>query len=245
MEAGVVIAIITALVSLVIALANAWFTSQRERRAREADRIEKAEERLASAKAELDLVREPLLNAALDLAHRLDNIRNDHFLDTYLTAGGGHRADIARSSTLYRFARYWCVVEDLYDRVALLRFREDESTRLVASTLRDIGRVFASDRHDEGRVMVWREEQRAIAELMRSQDAQVTSLGYATFVERFDSVFARWFSTFADDLDSAAGQSRRFMLVQHQLATLASQLDRDGAYRDQWERLLVPEALKA
>lgn len=52
-------------------------------------------------------------------------------------------------------------------------------------------------------------------------------------------MFAGWFSSFASDLDAgAAAKSRRFMLVQRHLAVLASQLDRDQAYREQWERLM-------
>jgi hypothetical protein len=97
------------------------------------------------------------LAAALDLAHRLDNIRNDDFLEAYLTPTQGHRADIARSSTLYRFARYWCIVEALYDKVSLLQFQEDNATRPVAGTLRDIGKTFATDMHDGERFMMWRE----------------------------------------------------------------------------------------
>lgn len=140
-------------------------------RSREADRAQRLEEREATAKMELDRVREPLLGAALDLAHRLDNIRHEHFLDAYMTSGDTHRAQIARTSTLYRFAKYWCIVESLYDRVALLHFRQEEATRSVADTLREIGRTLASDKYDGGRLMVWREEQRAIAEDEGRQDS--------------------------------------------------------------------------
>lgn len=242
-ETGVVVALITAAVSLVVALGNAWFTNQRERRAREDARIEKSHELQASAKAELDLLREPLLGAALDLAHRLDNIRNELFLDSYLNSSDDHRAAIAQASTLYRLAKYWCIVEDLYDRVALLRFRGEASTRPVADTLRDIGREFASDRHDGGRFMVWREEQRAIAELSRADGGSNGCVGFATFVERYDAVFASWFTSFAKDLNEGVpADSHRLMLVQHRLAVLASQLDQDCAYEEQWRRLLVPNA---
>lgn len=88
MDYGLIVAIVTAAVSLVIAVGNAAFTAYREARSRQ-----------ASAKMELDRVRAPLLRAALDLAARLDNIRHDYFLHTYLQSTEAHRAEIARTST--------------------------------------------------------------------------------------------------------------------------------------------------
>ena len=50
--------------------------------------------------------------------------------------------------------RYWCIVENLYDNVALLRFEEDEVTRPVAGTLNEVGRTFATDDHGPMRVLL-------------------------------------------------------------------------------------------
>lgn len=226
MEAGVLVAIIAAIGSLVVALGNAGFTAYRERHVKK-----------TTAKAELDRMREPLLRASLELAGRIDNIRNEDFLHVYLTSSDARRTEIARTSTLYRFARYWCIVEMLDDRVALLKFREHKATRLVADMLREIGRTFATD--DYVGFMVWREEQRAIGEEMRTENTTLGCIGYATFVDRYDETFARWFSAFEQDLNAtAAKESRRFAVLQRKLAVLARQLDSDHAYSNQWEGLI-------
>lgn len=240
MDSGVGIAIITASVSLAIAIGNAGFTAYREHQVREADRAARLEDREVSARKELDRVREPLLQAALDLANRLDNIRHDYFLDSYLETPQSHRAHIARTSTLYRFAVYWCIAESLYDNVALLQLRKEQATRPVADMLGEIGRTFASDKHDGGSFMMWREEQRAIAEKMRTDNNPSGCIGYATFVERYEDSFAEWFASFDRDLETtAAARSERFELLQQKLARLAKQLDSENAYLDRYERLIT------
>ena len=187
MNAGVVVAIIAAFASLLVALLNAALPLYRERRAQE-----------ASAKTELDRTREPLLAAALDLADRIDNIRHRHFLEAHLKSRESRRSVIALTSSLHRFAKYWCIVETLYDKVALLQFREDAATRPVADTLRDIGRTFATDSYDGGRFMVWREEQRAIAEKMRADATPSGCIGYASFAERYRDTFAEVVPVFVE-----------------------------------------------
>lgn len=182
----------------------------------------RVEERALTAKAELDRVREPLLLAAVDLAHRIDNIRNNSFL-AYLPSSEPSRRDVAVRGTLYRFARYWCVVESLYDRADLGKLLTDTDTQPVAATLRDIGRTFASDRYDSAKLMVWREEQRAIAELMRGTDGHAGYIGFATFFDRYEQTFATWFEFISRDLPTAA-TSERLRLVQRQLGELVAQL---------------------
>jgi quinol monooxygenase YgiN len=257
-NAGLVAALIAAAASLVIALMNAGFAlyGSRETRglnrtlSKEQGRLQremevlkddlaretKRQEREASAKAELDRAREPLLAAAVDLADRLHNIRHGLFL-AYFSSDVEHRAENARLGTLFRFARFWCIVETLYDRVTLVQFRGDEATRPVAAKLRQIGRTCASDRYDNGRLMMWREEQRAIAERMRVETAPLGCIGFATFVDQYKSTFERWFSSFERDLDASAS-SERFKDLQQQLAELASQLDEEKMYEEQWRRAL-------
>ena len=239
MGAGVVVAIIAALASLVIAVLNAGFTMYRERQSHEADRAQKLEERKASAKVELDRIREPLILAALQLAERIDNMRLRNFLQIYLTPSAGRRREIARTSTLYRFARYWCIVQMLYDNVALHKLRDDEATRQVESMIDQIASAFTNDTYDGRRFMVWRDEQRAIAEKMRTAATPLGSIGYATFVEQYDDTFAPWFASFEQDLDGPAARgSVRLNVLQHKLAMLARQLDTEEAYRDRWTRLI-------
>ncbi|WP_160007273.1 hypothetical protein [Nocardioides sp. AX2bis] len=254
MAVDVLVAFIAALAALIVAclsfadnsrtrnangrLADAQQSQQRELAVLTADLEQRAklEEHEKTAKAELDRAREPLVSAAVDLADRLDNMRRRHFL-AYLSADD-HRAVIASLSTLYRFARYWCVVESLYDRVVLLQFRDDEATRPVAALLREIGRTLASDKYGQS-FMVWREEQRAVAELMRVNGAPGSWIGFATFVDRYEETFSRWLDPLQADLESTAVvKSQRLLMAQRQLAELSRQLDQEGTYREQWQRAL-------
>lgn len=246
MLVGVVVAILTAFTSLAIAIFNARSTRNLERQAREADRADKLEERKAADKVELDLIREPLINAALDLADRIDNMRRRRFLGTYLTGRVDHRSEIARTSTLYRFAKYWCIVQRLYDNVTLHRLLQEDGLGPVGDMLSEIAHTFASDRYDDGRFMVWRDEQRAIAEKMRTDETAEGCIGYATFAERYDDTFAQWFASFDQDLASfdqdlneeTAIKSGRLQTLQQNLAALVHRLDPDQAYGERWKWLM-------
>jgi cell division protein FtsL len=255
MDAPVLAALVTAIASLIVAALTIVFAARRDRAARnEQDRLlarqsdlqrelesykdtlaqqAKLEERAFTAQGELDRVRQPLLAVALDLADRLNNIRNRWFLEAY-SSGDGRHSELARTGTLYRFARYWCVVETLYDRADLARLLADESTHSVAYTLREIGRTFATDKVDGRRLMIWREEQRAIAERARDDKTLVGCIGYATFVERYDRDFACWFASFEEDWTSVRS-SERLRLVQGLLVALAQQLTtgNSGYYQEQ------------
>src|SRR5215211_2291075 len=98
-----------------------------ERAAKQEDRRVDARERL---RAEMARYRLPLLDAASELGHRIDNIRNGQFL-AYL-ASDHPRRETAVLSTLYRLARYFGTLELLYGRVNYLRFERDDDTRAVA-----------------------------------------------------------------------------------------------------------------
>lgn len=260
METEILTALVAAVASLAVATVSATVAVASSRQSREAEqklaagqadlqrelvrlnaevaRAVRVEERAETARAQLDQRREPLMLAALDLGHRLKNIRQDAFLDAYLASENSHRSSVARTSTLYRFARYWSVVEALYDSVALGHFESAQSTRSVAMTMRDIGRTFADDALDDGRFMMWREEQRAIAELMRAGDGG--PLGYASFVSFYSDRFHPWFINFDGDLTACAGRgSERFKRLQGHLARLAEQLDITGAYKEQWKALVL------
>ena len=256
MDASVIAALITAGASLVVAAAGVVLAVRDRRRTEqlatvqqehqtdlvrlkaELEREARQEERQLTARFELDRAREPLLAAALDLAHRLNNIRHELFLDAYMTTEGEHRSDVARTSTLYRLGRYWCIVELLYDRVALQQILAEDATKSVGRSLRDIGRTFATDKYDSGRFMMWREEQRAIAELMRADGSELGGIGYATFVARYPRLFSPWFASFVQDLQPAAARaSQRFEGLQYLLARLVRQLDVNGLHQDECEKL--------
>lgn len=238
MDTPIVVALVTGVIALgasIISVLQQRSTSARQSRS-EADllllrtKLEDRRDREARERGEvkeLTRYREPLLEAAEDLAQRLSNIRSAHFL-VYLRTDDTHRSDMAMLSTLYRLARYWGTVDGLYGSVNLLAFAQDPATKDVAALLARVGKAFATDRSDLGGqdLMVWREEQRAIAELMqRGAPEGRTTIGFASFVDRFDGEFAHWFS----DLDralrsSGVDASPRLALIQAELSELIASL---------------------
>ena len=77
---------------------------------------------------------------------RVENIRNRGFL-VYLLEGSD-RAEHAKRATLFRFAYYLGWREYVRSQVQLLRFENDEETRLAAAFLNDVTRVLSSDQID-------------------------------------------------------------------------------------------------
>lgn len=233
MDAEIWAAMVAALASLLVALSTAVHSGKVQARVAELQEAEKRRARLekqeATAKAQLDRYREPLLSAANDLRHRIGNIRSGGFL-AYLSHTDVHRRRLAHIGTCYRFASYWGVVEALYRDVSVLRFDNDDDTQRVASALAEVGRTFASDGVDGHRFMVWREEQRAIGELMLAEVTDrslIRVIGFSTFSDRFDATFATWFASFDRDLSAdGAEQSPRLATVESLLDALAREIDR-------------------
>jgi hypothetical protein len=242
-EAAVVVALISSGASLAVAAGTAIWTSRQQNSLellkRRLDREDKEEEQRLGARAQLARYRVPLIDAASDLGHRIDTIRHGQFL-AYLE-GDHPRRDAALLSTVYRLARYFGTLEILYERVNYLKFERDQDTRAAAAALADIGRTFASDRYDRAgpfytsRLMVWREEQRAMGEIVRrdDDDAGDHCVGFATFATNAAGPDARWFETFMRDLQAGdAASSERLKLLQGKLANLVRMLDDEGRYSD-------------
>jgi len=159
-DTALIIACISGAVALASVGLSTWTQLQVMRRQRES----KEEERRSEAKVILDRYRGPLLDAAWQLGDRVDNIRRRGFF-VYLSEKSG-RAPEARRTTLFRFAYYLGWRECVRTQVQLLRFENEEDTRLAAAFLNDITRVLASDRLDGQWAMLWADEQRGIGELM-------------------------------------------------------------------------------
>jgi hypothetical protein len=102
MDAGTALAIVAIVASVLMAGVQYRFQTKLALMQHKLDQASKDEERKFTAKAQLDRVREPLLAATVDLAGRLDNIRNMSFLDSYLTSADPHRSAVARSSVVSR-----------------------------------------------------------------------------------------------------------------------------------------------
>ncbi len=202
------------------------------------DRREKSQERRRSARAELDRYREPLLSAVDELGNRIDNIRKKEFLHYYLDT---ERAQSALRSTSFRIAQYFAWTEILFGASGQHRFAADKRTRAVNAKLGWVGATFAKDSLDRkhrgqaasSRLMLWREEQRAIGEQMRKPGSTLACVGYSTFVKNYDDCYSQWFATFEAELTAMFGptepqpDSERLDWLQGILARLLVQLDID------------------
>jgi len=231
MDTALVVAIISGVVALASAALSGWTQLQVTKREREG----RAEEHRSEAKVVLDRYRGPLLDAAWQLGDRVNNIRNRRFFH-YLSEGSGREQD-ARLSTLFRFANYLGWREFLRVEVQLLRFENEQDTRLTSRCINDVTRVLASDKLDGTWAMLWGDEQRGIGELMteRRPDAPFIVRGHAAFYREYDKTFAPWMERFASDLFSpAAVGSDRLQLLQWALYGLVRQLDQEGAYGGGW-----------
>lgn len=187
------------------------------------------EERLHAALEQLNRYREPLLAAAQDVRDRLRNIREGSFL-LYLHHRDERRRLLALRSTFYRLSRYWAVVETLYESVSELRFAKEEETKKVASLLAEIEREFASDAYRSPQFMVWREEQRGIADLMRERPPLGASgiIGFAQFIEAYEETMAPWFVELERDLQAEdASKGSKLEVLQRLFEELISQLKAD------------------
>jgi hypothetical protein len=245
-------AVVVSLVAAVAVVAVTWRLSRRI--AAVADDIRRrqraVERRLASltrtldadpsgptrpdtARADLERFRVPLRDAATDLRHRVRAIRDGDLLG-HMQSPDRRRRRISAVGTAYRLARFWGVVDTLNSATDMIRFRGDAETAAVARILEDIADTLAADELDGGRLMMWREEQRAVAELMRPATGPpgvaVTTgmqvVGFAAFSRRFDADFADWFTDFLDDLDApGVDRSERLGRLEDLLDELVDQLD--------------------
>jgi hypothetical protein len=240
------IAVAVALIAAVAGLVTAVITSGRQSRtARDVGRLQgqaaqelahlqeqlkvrtRQEERLHAAIEQLNRYREPLLVAARDVRDRLRNIREGSFL-VYLHHRDERRRLLALRSTLYRLGRYWAVVDILYESVSELRFTTEEETKKVASLLMQIGRTFASDADGTPQFMVWREEQRGIADLMRERatPGEEGVIGFARFMDTYGTTVAPWFTELEHDLQADnASAAPKLEILQGLFGDLISQLE--------------------
>jgi hypothetical protein len=223
-DTGVWVALIASATSLVVSAASIWN-----------QRVTARAEQRSQAKRVLDKYRGPLLAAAFDLGHRINNIRHDKFLN-YLKSTD--RAEDARRTTLFRCAQYFGWREILRTEVQLLRFDTDVETQVVAALIADVDRAFATDAlTDRSQGMLWAEEQRGIGELMvlAREDGSSICRGYAAFAHDYQATFEPWMDRLASQvLSSAALSSYRLRLVQWALAGLVTQLDDKHAHTDAW-----------
>jgi hypothetical protein len=220
--------------------------------ARRYAREEKEEEQSWTLEERMKRHRLPILDAANDLGRRIHNIRHEGF-GAYLVPANP-RQELAVQSTLFRLARYFGTLEALYEHEIYLQVEGDNGTRAVASALSDIAKTFASDKYDRqgasSRLIIWREEQRAMGELVRQgvEGGFDRWLGFAAFVGATRGPNASWFANLARDLaTSDVAQSERLAKLQEQLADLVMLLDKERRYlgREPVPNWLSPADLEA
>jgi hypothetical protein len=180
------------------------------------------------AEAVLAKYREPLVAAAFELQGRLFNILRFGFLRKYLVNGDEAQKTYAVENTLYVVAQYFGWSEILRREIQFLSFSDSQKSRAAARCQRRIVELFQSDDPELGRpFLIWRGEQRAIGERMiATANERVECLGYASFLERRDPEFRRWFGRLEGEINEVVETpNRRLIELQNALVDLIRELD--------------------
>ena len=113
------------------------------------------------------------------------------------------------------------------NRLELERHGESTATDEILS---NISGLLSSDGTGQ-ELMLWREEQRGIGEMMIQESPGGShSTGFGTFLLRYDSVFAPLMERFGVELERYAEKSARLKALQHALAALIVSIDSHHAY---------------
>lgn len=235
----VVVAGVSAAVSLMGAVLAGIMTTWSAQRTRRYEKLieaqEKAQSKAEQAEAVLSRYREPLLAAAHNLQARLYNIVDLSFLSTYLHCGDRDAERYARDYTVYVLAEYLCWAEIIRRDLRFLDLGNEERNRDLVQLLEDSQRAISSERFPQP-FRLFRGEQRAIGELMMiptsdTASAQYESMGYVRFCAELDNdaAFARWFHRLRSDVDQIAAAGRaeasRLISLQNRLIDLIQFLD--------------------
>jgi len=182
-------------------------------------KTEKAEEVLAK-------YREPLVLAAFELQSRCYNILRKNL---FRISENERSRTYFIENTLYVFAQYFSWTEIIRREVQFLDLGEVEATLELSRLQENIREIILSSKY--GRVFrVFRGEQRAIGELMISQQSNGnTCIGYAAFFEKKDESFRYWFEHLQWSIEEIAKDSAsdngRLKDLQHALVDLIEYLD--------------------
>lgn len=238
-----------ALISGAVSVAVAIFTFFASRRAKAADERSEREilrlshqldqdakekESLLEARAVVDRYRRPLLASAVELRSRLGNIRHNNF-HHYIESRTG-RSDLAVLTTLYRIANYFAWRELIARELTYMPYEDDARTKKVVDLMNHVSTQFSSSSLDNdgtyARLMLWKEEQRAIGGLMLNENPRNPVIGFETFTSRFESHFARWLASSGEDLRlPRSASSDRLEAVSSALADLIIELDEERVFQ--------------
>jgi len=197
---------------------NHELEAEQQRRAALFDRQMAAEEVLTR-------YRQPLAAAAYELQRRLYNILELGFVETF---GGEHpRSEEAARTTLFRIAQYFGWSEILHRDIQFLDFGDDGASRTVERVQRQISEQFLDSAAGPA-LMLWRDEQRAIGELMIVEEhGKVLCMGYARFSACCETTFAPWLDRLWAEIGDPVARAR-MRAVQHSLCELVRLLDARG-----------------
>jgi hypothetical protein len=233
-------AIIVAVLSGLLALANSIYAARISRRL---DEQRHEQTKREQADALVARYRDPLLRAAFDLQSRLYNIVRQDFLGKYHANGTASEKKYAIDNTLYVLAEYLGWVEILRRDVQFLDLGEETKSHDLAMKLETIRDTLRSDRSGLGTTFrIFHGEQRAIGEVMmvplaangaNERSPRHECVGYADFVaKQADPVFSQWFDRLRCDVEElAVGTARdegRIRILQHALIDLIRFLDPGG-----------------
>jgi hypothetical protein len=173
----------------------------------------------------LSIYREPLIAAAYELQARIYNILCHQFVEIYINDKRAPKRNAAISSTLYVFAQFFAWREIIRREVQFLRFSDERKTRMLAQLLQDISETFLTGSYGM-QFMIWRVEQRGLGEAMAvEKSGKISCLGYASFVQRRDSM-RDWLQPIEQDLEDISDAGRdRLRAIQHLLCDLIAELD--------------------
>lgn len=146
----------------------------------------------------------PLLQAAHALRARLGNTVAGQIME--FREGPDRFQDYARYETLYRLARYLCVVQIMWREVDFLDLGRRKHNRELIKRLTAVGNTLSN--RGLGSFVILGGEQRAIGDLMVDpdgpEDGPPQCLSYPAFRDRTreDTHFAAWFKPLLDDIDA-------------------------------------------
>lgn len=236
MSTELVVASISGAVALVGVVISARASRRQALLAAELERQTAALARDVARQDVMSRVRDPLLWAAYDLQSRIYNIARSQFgfLALYYKDGNPQEREYARRNTLYVIAEYFCWVEIIRRRVQFLDLGNREDNRKVVDLLYEVSNRFSSDRNQGAGFRLFRGEQRAIGELMISEDGDGQGcIGYAEFCRRLatDQDFCAWFSSLDESIQVLGDEfyvEQRLIEIQHTLIKLIEFLDEGG-----------------
>jgi hypothetical protein len=252
MSVQLTIVVISALVSVASILlsarttkSNTEFQAQLQREsdefhARLQDELQQRRDQ-ASKAARLEEVvgryRDPLLSAAFELQSRIYNFVLRGFAG-YLRVGDDDEKRYAVDSRLFVIAQYLAWTEALRRGVQFLDLGDVERSRQLADRLENIRATFSTDTNLRGPFRIFRNEQRAIGELMleptaaaQSGDVPWECMGFATICARLgeDETFTSWFIRLGQDIrafpNSKESDRERVTVLQNYLMDLVDFLD--------------------